>query len=135
MECAKVLLTFSARVDVRNACKKTPLDLWRDPGISSEDMTPTTQLAPTYLMKGHESGKRPHFAVSECVDMEYAPDKARNEFVCILTSRGAQRGRDLTRSYRDSYPGIPMPFYKIPSQHAPVEAHPSLAERSCFSVH
>ena len=137
MECAKVLLAFGARVDVRNASKKTPLDLvegpWRFFSRCDSNHTIGSYERRSVNL---ESGKRPHFAVSECVDMEYAPGKARNEFIHILKSLGAQRGRDLTRSYRDSCPGIPTPSYKIPSQHAPVEAHPSLAERlSRFSVH
>ena len=122
MECAKVLLAFGARVNVKNGYRKTPLDLVEGPWrlFSRHD---SNYAIGSYLSHERsfdlESGKRPHFAVSECVDMEYAPDKARNEFIHILKSLGAKRARNVTTL-----------------RHAPAEDLPSLAERlSRFSVH
>ena len=121
MECAKVLLAFGARVNVKNGYRKTPLDLVEGPWhlFSRHD---SNHAIGSYLSHERsfdlESGKRPHFAVSECVDMEYAPDKARNEFICILKSLGAKRAQNVTL------------------HHAPAEVLPSLAERfSRVSVH
>ena len=135
MECAKVLLAFGAKVDVGNAYKKTPLDLVEGPWrfFSRHD---SNHAIGTFQSHAGALFHLESSIVSECVDMEYAPDKARNEFIRILKSLGAQRGRDLTRSYRGSCPSVSMSIYKVPSQHSPVEVHPSLAEGlSLFPAH
>ena len=123
MECAKVLLAFGARVNVKNGYRKTPLDLVEGPWrlFSRHDSNHAIGSFPSHesTVFEFESAERPHFDVSVCTNMEYAPEKARNEFIHILKSVGAKRGRNVTKL-----------------RHASIELHPGLAERlSRFSVH
>ena len=128
MECAKVLLAFGAKVDASNAFKKTPLDLvegpWRffcrhdsNHAIGSFPSHSTGPFDLESLKKAHTL-QSSHSPVNEYINMEYAPDKARDEFIHTLKSLGAKRGRDVRTSH-----------------HAPVEVHPGCGERLSRSSH
>ena len=103
MECAKVLVAFAANVNAQNAYKKTPLDLvegpWRffsrhDSNLAIGSYQPQSKtwsldIPPKVTICS---------AVSQCIDSESVPEQLRSEFIYLLKSLGAKRGRDLYRS-------------------------------------
>ena len=100
-----MLLAFGARVNAQNAYKNTPLDIvegpWRffsrqDSNYASGSYHPPSMELSLDMPSG-DSRDDHSSALKTYVDLEYAPNKTRVEFIHLLKSVGAQRAKNLPR--------------------------------------